>query len=84
MNIQAESSKTITETMFFYVNRKFGMIFNNIIGALAAVLMYFGRTADSYEMIIAGRLVVGIYCGNFLTHSIIDNVWQLALFNNSH
>lgn len=55
----------------FSLNRKFGMIFNNIIGAAAAVLMYFSRTAGTYEMIIAGRLVVGVNCGNKSVRSLM-------------
>lgn len=48
-----------------FFGRKFGMILNNIIGIAACVLMYLSRTAEAYEMIIAGRLLVGISCGLF-------------------
>ncbi|XP_060600218.1 glucose transporter type 1-like [Ruditapes philippinarum] len=46
-----------------FFGRKFGMIFNSIIGIAACILMYLSRTAMSYEMIIAGRLLVGISSG---------------------
>lgn len=39
------------------------MILNNIIGISACVLMYLSRTALSFEMIIVGRLIVGVSCG---------------------
>ncbi|XP_045193213.2 solute carrier family 2, facilitated glucose transporter member 1-like [Mercenaria mercenaria] len=48
-----------------FFGRKFGMIINNIIGIAACVMMYLSRTAMSYEMIIVGRLLVGISSGLF-------------------
>ncbi|WAQ99525.1 GTR1-like protein, partial [Mya arenaria] len=48
-----------------FFGRKFGMILNNIIGIAACVMMYLSRTAMSYEMVIVGRLLVGICCGLF-------------------
>lgn len=48
-----------------FFGRKFGMILNNIIGVAACVMMYLSRTASAYEMIIVGRLLVGISCGLF-------------------
>ncbi|KAK3577353.1 hypothetical protein CHS0354_008451 [Potamilus streckersoni] len=46
-----------------FFGRKFGLIINNLIGIAAAVMMYISRTAGAYEVIIAGRFLVGINCG---------------------
>ena len=42
------------------------MILNNIIGISACALMYFSHDAKSYEMVIVGRILVGISCGRCL------------------
>ena len=39
------------------------MILNNIIGISACVMMYLSRHVESYEIVIVGRLLVGISCG---------------------
>ncbi|XP_067653601.1 solute carrier family 2, facilitated glucose transporter member 1-like [Haliotis asinina] len=46
-----------------FFGRKKGSLINAVIGIGAAALLYFGRMAASYEMIIVGRLVVGLNCG---------------------
>ncbi|XP_048242743.1 glucose transporter type 1-like [Haliotis rufescens] len=46
-----------------YFGRKNGSLINAVIGIGAAALLYFGRMAATYEMIIVGRLVVGFNCG---------------------
>ncbi|XP_067653598.1 solute carrier family 2, facilitated glucose transporter member 1-like [Haliotis asinina] len=46
-----------------FFGRKKGTLLNAVIGIGAAALLYFGRMAASYEMIIVGRLVVGLNCG---------------------
>ncbi|GFS18430.1 solute carrier family 2 facilitated glucose transporter member 1 protein [Elysia marginata] len=43
--------------------RRGGCLLNIAIGIVAAVLMFVSKTAKSYEMIIIGRLIVGIHCG---------------------
>ncbi len=39
------------------------MLLNTLFGLLGGALMGFSMTADSYEMIIVGRLIVGFHCG---------------------
>ena len=39
------------------------MLINTFFGILAGGLMGFSSVADSYEMIIIGRLIVGFHCG---------------------
>lgn len=46
-----------------FFGRKFGMILNSGFGIGAAVLMFFSRLGSSYEMVIAGRCLVGFNCG---------------------
>ncbi|KAK7443983.1 hypothetical protein BaRGS_00040431, partial [Batillaria attramentaria] len=46
-----------------FFGRKYGMAVNALIGFVAAALMYFSHLAKSYEMIIVGRLLVGLNCG---------------------
>jgi len=45
------------------LGRKGGLLLNNILVAVAAVLMGAARAAGSYHMLILGRLVVGINAG---------------------
>ncbi|RUS87727.1 hypothetical protein EGW08_004473 [Elysia chlorotica] len=43
--------------------RRGGCIMNLLIGVLASVLMFASKRAESYEMIIIGRFIIGIHCG---------------------
>lgn len=43
--------------------RKGGLLINNAFAIVAAVLFGFCKMANSYEMIVAGRLVIGINSG---------------------
>jgi len=45
------------------VGRKTGLLLNNILAAIGAVLLLGAKYANSYEMLIAGRLVIGINSG---------------------
>ncbi|PIK61035.1 putative solute carrier family 2, facilitated glucose transporter member 1 [Apostichopus japonicus] len=43
--------------------RKRALLLNNVLAVLAAILMGFSKLANSYEMLIIGRLVIGVNCG---------------------
>lgn len=43
--------------------RRNSMLFSNILAFIAAALMGFSKLGASWEMIIIGRFVVGLYCG---------------------
>ncbi|XP_018083769.1 solute carrier family 2, facilitated glucose transporter member 1 isoform X1 [Xenopus laevis] len=43
--------------------RRNSMLMANILAFLAAILMGFSKLASSFEMLIIGRFVVGLYCG---------------------
>ncbi|KAK8728198.1 hypothetical protein OTU49_009164, partial [Cherax quadricarinatus] len=43
--------------------RKKGLLLNNLLGVGGACLMAFSQVSYSYEMLILGRLVIGINCG---------------------
>ena len=45
------------------LGRKGGLLLNNVLVAIAAVLMGLAKYAGSYEMLIVGRLVIGINSG---------------------
>ncbi|XP_046641624.1 myo-inositol transporter 1-like isoform X3 [Daphnia pulicaria] len=43
--------------------RKRGLLLNNATGILGAILMAFSKAAQSYEMLIIGRMIIGFNCG---------------------
>ncbi|XP_063884145.1 glucose transporter type 1-like isoform X9 [Scylla paramamosain] len=43
--------------------RKKGLLLNNLLGVGGACLMGFSQMSNSFEMLILGRLVIGINCG---------------------
>uniref|UniRef100_A0AAY5KK08 Major facilitator superfamily (MFS) profile domain-containing protein n=1 Tax=Esox lucius TaxID=8010 RepID=A0AAY5KK08_ESOLU len=45
--------------------RKLSMILVNILAVIGGLLMGFSTLCSSYEMVIAGRLVIGLFCGLF-------------------
>ena len=45
------------------LGRKGGLLLNNVLVAVAVVLMGLAKYAGSYQMLIAGRLVIGINSG---------------------
>jgi len=45
------------------VGRKRGLLLNNSLGAGGGLMIGFSQLAGSYEMLIIGRLVIGINCG---------------------
>ena len=45
------------------LGRKGGLLLNNILVLVATLLMGLAKTANSFQMLIAGRLVIGINAG---------------------
>lgn len=45
------------------VGRRRGLLLSNLLGVGGAILMGFSKLISSYEMLILGRLVIGVYCG---------------------
>ncbi|KAL1518389.1 hypothetical protein ABEB36_002019 [Hypothenemus hampei] len=43
--------------------RKGGLLLNSILGITGGTLMWCAKVANSYEMLICGRLIIGINCG---------------------
>eukprot|EP00061_Rhincodon_typus_P000952 g13268.t1 len=43
--------------------RRNSMLMVNVLALIAGALMGFSKLASSFEMIILGRLIIGIYCG---------------------
>jgi len=54
---------SITGLVSERMGRKGGLLFNNIFALAGAALEGCSLMTDSYEMLIAGRLVIGINCG---------------------
>ena len=48
---------------YFVILRKGALLFNNVFAIIGGLLEGFTKTANSYEMLIAGRLFIGINCG---------------------
>ncbi|XP_078398037.1 solute carrier family 2, facilitated glucose transporter member 9 [Cetorhinus maximus] len=46
-----------------YLGRKCTLLLNNGFAILAALLMYLSETADSFEMLILGRFIIGVNGG---------------------
>ena len=42
---------------------KGALLFNNVFAIIGALLESFSKAANSYEMLIAGRIFIGINCG---------------------
>lgn len=40
------------------------MYVNNIISSLACILMFISKPTYSYELLIVGRFLIGLACGN--------------------
>lgn len=57
--IGALSSGVVGKT----IGRRNALLYNNILAVIAALLMGFSKLAYSFEMLIVGRLVIGINCG---------------------
>ncbi|KAF0296742.1 Glucose transporter type 1 [Amphibalanus amphitrite] len=45
------------------LGRRGGLMMNDVIGIVGAAFMGFSSMADSYELLIVGRLVIGYNCG---------------------
>merc|ERR1719158_2646055 len=45
--------------------RKRGILYTQFFSILGAILMGCSKQAESYEMLIIGRLVIGLACGLF-------------------
>lgn len=45
------------------MHRKGGLLFNNVFALIGAALEGLSMMANSYEMLIVGRFVIGINCG---------------------
>eukprot|EP00061_Rhincodon_typus_P015351 g42972.t1 len=53
---------TNQEPIYLYLMRN-SMLMINGLAFIAAALMGFSKLASSFEMLILGRLIIGIYCG---------------------
>lgn len=49
----------------FLLLRRRSMFLVNILAVIGGLLMGFSTICSSYEMVIAGRLVIGLFCGLF-------------------
>jgi len=54
---------SITGAISEYMGRKGGLLFNNVFALIGAALEGLSMMANSYEMLIVGRFVIGINCG---------------------
>lgn len=55
--------KNRNENIWLNANRKGALLFNNVFAIIGALLESFSKAANSYEMLIAGRIFIGINCG---------------------
>lgn len=56
--------------------RKKGLLLNNLLGVGGACLMGLSQMSNSFEMLIIGRLVIGINCGELLVGSVWGYSWS--------
>ncbi len=42
------------------------MLLNNIISSIACILMFISKPIYSYEVLIVGRFLIGLSCGNHI------------------
>lgn len=57
----------------FFDFRKGTLLLNNIFAVIAALLLTLGERAKSFEMLIIGRLIIGVNSGRclFYTHQAV-------------
>ena len=60
------------------------MLVNSLLGLAAAALLGFSEIPGSYEMVITGRLLVGINCGEYWIGAGFINrrLWFCALLQS--
>ena len=62
----------------FYTYRKGGLLVNNVLMAIAGIFLFAAKYAGSWEMLIIGRLIIGINSG--LNAGIgnyeLNNLWK--------
>lgn len=57
------------------INRKGGLLLNNLLGIAGGCLMWMTMTSRAYEMLIIGRFIIGVHCGEGdLGFSYIENI----------
>lgn len=71
-------------TLFFFflvINRRKSMLLANVLALVGGALMGLSSLAQSYEMVIVGRLVIGVFCGLFtgLTPMYVGEIAPTAL-----
>lgn len=49
------------------MNRKGGLLLNNVLGIGGACLMGFTKVSRSYEMLFFGRFIIGVNCGKIIS-----------------
>ena len=48
--------------------RKGGLLLNNLLGIGGGCLMWLTMTSRSYEILIVGRFIIGVHCGEDYFH----------------
>ena len=56
---------------FFF--RKGGLLLNNFVGIVGATAMGLSQLAESYELLIVGRYLIGVNCGKSFTLELIQS-----------
>lgn len=57
--------QVLPSSLFLLFLRRRSMFLVNILAVIGGLLMGFSTICSSYEMVIAGRLVIGLFCGLF-------------------
>ena len=50
-------------TFAIFPRRKGGLLVNNVMGLMGAIAMGMAKWAESYELLILGRFMIGVNCG---------------------
>ena len=65
-----KTSITYTKTVLLFVCRRGGLMFNNILSVIAAACLALSKYVNSFELIVVGRIFIGLFSGKYYLYGI--------------